>query len=50
MSGVKTQVGYLHTTTGRELTFCLMANGLPNDRGFWTRIEELLQSLREAEL
>lgn len=49
MSGVKTQVGYLRTATGRDLTFCLMANGLPADPGFWTRLEALLQTLRTAD-
>jgi D-alanyl-D-alanine carboxypeptidase len=50
MSGVKTQVGYLRTAAGRDITFCLMANGLPVDRGFWARLGELLQTLRTAEL
>jgi serine-type D-Ala-D-Ala carboxypeptidase/endopeptidase (penicillin-binding protein 4) len=50
MSGVKTQVGFLRTASGRELTFALMANGLPVDRGFWRRLEELLQTVRTTEL
>ena len=50
MSGVKTQVGFLRTASGRELTFCLMANGLPVDRGFWARLEVLLQTIGTTEL
>jgi len=50
MSGVKTQVGFIRTTQGRELTFALLGNGLPVDRGFWQRLEELLQTVRTTEL
>jgi D-alanyl-D-alanine carboxypeptidase/D-alanyl-D-alanine-endopeptidase (penicillin-binding protein 4) len=50
MSGVKTQVGFIRTVQGRELTFALMGNGLPVDRGFWKRLEELLESVRTTEL
>jgi len=50
MSGVKTQVGFLRTASGRELTFALMGNGLPVDRSFWTRLEELFETIRTTEL
>lgn len=49
MSGVKTQVGFLRTKSGRELTFALMANGLPSGREFWTRMAELLETIRNTE-
>lgn len=49
MSGVKTQVGFLRTKSGRELTFALMANGLPSGREFWTRMAELLTTIRNTE-
>ncbi len=42
MSGVKTQVGFLRTRSGRELTFAIMANGLPGGRFYWALEEELL--------
>ena len=50
MSGVKTQVGFVHTAAGRDLTFALMANGLPVDRSFWTRLDALLKTVRDTEL
>jgi len=49
MSGVKTQVGFLRTASGRELTFALMGNGLPAGRDFWTRLEGLLETIRTTE-
>ena len=49
MSGVKTQVGFLRTATGRELTFALMGNGLPASREFWARSGELLETIRTTE-
>ncbi|MEA3212052.1 MAG: hypothetical protein QOE70_5109 [Chthoniobacter sp.] len=42
MSGVKTQVGFLQTRSGREFTFVVMANGLPAGRFYWALQEELL--------
>jgi D-alanyl-D-alanine carboxypeptidase/D-alanyl-D-alanine-endopeptidase (penicillin-binding protein 4) len=42
MSGVKTQVGFLRTRSGREFAFAIMANGLPTGRFYWTLQEELL--------
>lgn len=50
MSGVKTQVGFISTAQGRELTFALMGNGLPTGREFWTRLAELIESVRAVEL
>ena len=50
MSGVKTQVGFVRTAAGRELTFALMANGLPVDRSFWQRLEALLKTVSDTEL
>jgi D-alanyl-D-alanine carboxypeptidase/D-alanyl-D-alanine-endopeptidase (penicillin-binding protein 4) len=50
MSGVKTQVGFLRTAQGRELTFALMGNGLPAGRDFWQHLEELLEAVRTTEL
>ncbi len=46
MSGVKTQVGFLRTASGRELTFAVMANGLPAGRFYWTLQQELLEKVR----
>lgn len=39
MSGVKTQVGFLRTVQGHELTYAVMANGLGPSRGFWSQLE-----------
>ena len=50
MSGVKTQVGYLRHTDGRELTYALMGNGLAPGREFWGRLEELLEAVRVTPL
>ncbi len=50
MSGVKTQVGFLRTAAGRDLTFALMGNGLPAGREFWSRLEELLTAVRTSDL
>ena len=50
MSGVKTQVGFLRTKSGRELTFALMANGLPSGGEFWTRMSELIETIRNTDL
>jgi D-alanyl-D-alanine carboxypeptidase/D-alanyl-D-alanine-endopeptidase (penicillin-binding protein 4) len=49
MSGVKTQVGFLRTASGRELTYALMANGLASGREFWTQLEKLLEAVRAAD-
>jgi D-alanyl-D-alanine carboxypeptidase/D-alanyl-D-alanine-endopeptidase (penicillin-binding protein 4) len=46
MSGVKTQVGYLHHESGRQLTYAVMGNGLAPGREFWSRLEELLAAVR----
>lgn len=46
MSGVKTDVGFLTTTGGRELTYCLMANGLDPAVNFWPMREKLLRGIR----
>lgn len=50
MSGVKTQVGFIQTAQGRELTFALFGNGLPSGREFWQRLEKLLETVRTTEL
>lgn len=50
MSGVKTQVGFIRTAQGRELTFALMGNGLQPGREFWQRLEELLETVRTTPL
>jgi D-alanyl-D-alanine carboxypeptidase len=49
MSGVKTLVGFLRTASGRELTFAIMANGLPAGRFYWTLQEELLTKVSAVE-
>lgn len=49
MSGVKTEVGFIQKEDGRELTFCLMGNGLPVDREFWGRLNQLLEAVRKVE-
>ncbi|RYD30741.1 MAG: D-alanyl-D-alanine carboxypeptidase/D-alanyl-D-alanine-endopeptidase, partial [Verrucomicrobiaceae bacterium] len=46
MSGVKTDVGFLTTTSGRELTYCLMANGLDPSVDFWPLRAKLLGGIR----
>ncbi|RYD22160.1 MAG: D-alanyl-D-alanine carboxypeptidase/D-alanyl-D-alanine-endopeptidase [Verrucomicrobiaceae bacterium] len=46
MSGVKTDVGFLTTQDGRELTYCLMANGLDPAVNFWPLREQLLRAIR----
>lgn len=48
MSGVKTQVGFLRTATGREFTFAIMGNGLPSGRFYWELQEELLAKMAAA--
>jgi D-alanyl-D-alanine carboxypeptidase/D-alanyl-D-alanine-endopeptidase (penicillin-binding protein 4) len=48
MSGVKTQVGFLRTASGREFTFAIMANGLPTGRFYWSLQEELLAQVSAA--
>lgn len=50
MSGVKTQVGFLHTAQGREFTFAIFGNGLGAGGDFWARMEGLLEAVRTAEL
>jgi len=50
MSGVKTQVGFVRTAQGRELTFAVMGNGLQPGREFWQRLEELLETVRTTAL
>lgn len=47
MSGVKTEVGFLTTPDGRELTFALMANGLDTELDFWPLRERLLEAVRK---
>lgn len=49
MSGVKTDVGFLHLKNGKELTFALMANGLDPALSFWPLRNELLEQLRQVE-
>lgn len=46
MSGVKTDVGFLTTPDGRELVYCLMANGLDPALNFWPLREKLLREIR----
>ncbi len=46
MSGVLTQVGFLRTAQGSELTFACMANGLTPGADFWGLIEALLEAAR----
>lgn len=46
MSGVKTDVGFLTTAGGRELVYCLMANGLDPAMNFWPLREQLLRGIR----
>ncbi|MCW1886623.1 D-alanyl-D-alanine carboxypeptidase/D-alanyl-D-alanine-endopeptidase [Luteolibacter flavescens] len=48
MSGVKTDVGFITTSDGRELTFCLMANGLDPALGFWPLRDKLLLAVASA--
>lgn len=48
MSGVNTQAGFLRTTSGRELAFAFMANGLPPDGGIWASIRTFLEEVRAA--
>ena len=49
MSGVKTQVGFLRTAKGRELTFAVMGNGLAPGGDFWQQVEKLQEAVRTAE-
>lgn len=46
MSGVKTDVGFLTTGDGRELVYCIMANGLDPALDFWPLREKLLRDIR----
>lgn len=46
MSGVKTDVGFLTASDGRELVYCLMANGLDPAVNFWPLREKLLRAIR----
>jgi len=48
MSGVKTEVGFLRTASGREWTFALMANGLRPGLDFWPYRTELLAAVQEG--
>jgi len=50
MSGVLTQVGFIRTEKGRELTFAILANGLSPGSDFWTRLDELLDMVRTFDL
>lgn len=50
MSGVKTQVGFLHTAQGREFTYAVMGNALPAGSDFWSLLESLLETVRTIEL
>lgn len=50
MSGVLTQVGFIRTEKGRDLTFAIMANGLSRGADFWTRLDELLDTVRTLDL
>lgn len=47
MSGVKTDVGFITLADGRELTFCLMANGLEPGLNFWPLRDRLLKAVTE---
>ncbi len=49
MSGVKTLAGFLRTASGRELTFAVMANGLPSGRSYWALQEQMLEKVSAAE-
>lgn len=48
MSGVRTEVGFLASGDGRELTFALMANGLDPGVDFWSLREGLLEAVKSA--
>lgn len=48
MSGVKTKTGFLHTATGREFTFAIIANGLPAGRSYWALQADLLAQVAAA--
>lgn len=48
MSGVKTEVGFLRTASGRELTFALMANGLRPGLDFWPLRSALLEAVMDS--
>jgi D-alanyl-D-alanine carboxypeptidase/D-alanyl-D-alanine-endopeptidase (penicillin-binding protein 4) len=47
MSGVKTEVGFLKTPSGRELTYAVMGNAL-GSVNFWTLKQELLDAVPGA--
>jgi hypothetical protein len=49
MSGVKTEVGFLTTPSGRELTYAVMGNAL-GSVSFWNLKQELLEALPGAGL
>ncbi|MCW1924060.1 D-alanyl-D-alanine carboxypeptidase/D-alanyl-D-alanine-endopeptidase [Luteolibacter arcticus] len=49
MSGVKTDVGFITMADGRELTFCLMANGVNPELNFWTLRDKLLLAVSSAD-
>jgi hypothetical protein len=46
---VKTQVGFVQTAKGRELTYAIMGNGLSPGRGYWAQLEKLLANVRDAD-
>ena len=48
MSGVRTEVGFLRTATGRELTYAVMGNALGSGIDFWGLKQELLDAVRDA--
>lgn len=47
MSGVKTEAGFLTLPNGRELTFCLMANGLIVGGDYWKLRTQWLEALTQ---
>lgn len=49
MSGVRTEVGFLRTAAGGELTFALMASGLQPGIDFWGLRGELLSAFSKGE-
>jgi D-alanyl-D-alanine carboxypeptidase/D-alanyl-D-alanine-endopeptidase (penicillin-binding protein 4) len=48
MSGVKTEVGFLRTANGRELTYAVMGNALGRKVDFWGLKQELLDAVATA--
>jgi D-alanyl-D-alanine carboxypeptidase/D-alanyl-D-alanine-endopeptidase (penicillin-binding protein 4) len=47
MSGVRTEVGFLQTSVGRELTYAIMGNALGRGVDFWALKQELLEAIRD---